>query len=114
MRQRDDQQNIEMVKAMPPTAGLRFAGIGRSDLVPCLSSIVDKGFHYRGDVRIAARGETWRAVNRLAAPHIAWKPFHNSGITMCQPFGPNAFRDIRDGHACCSRLCYTAPRRRIT
>lgn len=39
--------------------------------------------------------ETWRAVNRFTARHIAWNPFRNEGLTMCQPFGPHAFRDIR-------------------
>lgn len=37
----------------------------------------------------------WSAIYRFTARHVAWNPFRDEGITLCQPFGPHAFRDIR-------------------
>lgn len=39
--------------------------------------------------------ETWRAVNRFTARHLAYNPFRGEGVPKVMPFGPHAFRDIR-------------------
>lgn len=37
----------------------------------------------------------WNVMRRFTARHVAWNPFRETGVTLCQPFGPHAFRDIR-------------------
>lgn len=37
----------------------------------------------------------WVIVKRFTARYVAWNPFRRTGVTLCQPFGPHAFRDVR-------------------
>lgn len=37
----------------------------------------------------------WKTVKMWTARHVAWNPFRENGVVLCQHFGPHAFRDIR-------------------